>query len=154
MYLDVLNERGRKHDSEMSVSKKSLLWTKQLYSRYRNKSSYLKNDTIEELFIKMINITQIGRKAFFIKYRSSFLEVFLGKYVLKIRSKSTGEHPSQSVNWMCNFIEITLKHGPCAVHLLCNFRTSFPRSTSGGLLLKMHVISNASEILQNGNNWV
>ena len=134
--------------------KKSLLWTKQLYSRYRNKSSYLKNDTIEELFTKMINIIQIGRKVLFIKYRSSFLEVFLGKYVLKIRRKFTGEHPCQNLNWMSNFIEITLRHGPSAVHLLYNFRTLFPKSTSGRLLLKIHVISNASEILQNGKNWV
>ena len=38
-------------------------------------------------------------------------KVFLGKVVLKICSKFTGEHPYRSVisiNLLCNFIEITL----------------------------------------------
>ena len=34
-----------------------------------------------------------------------------------------------------NLIEITLRHGCSAVHLLHVFRTPFPKNTSGGLLL-------------------
>ena len=45
-------------------------------------------------------------------------EVFLGKGVLKICSKFTGEHPHQS-----------------AVNLLYIFRISFPENTYGRLLL-------------------
>ena len=46
--------------------------------------------------------------------RSSHLEVFIGKGVLKIRSKFTTEHPcgsAISIKLLCNFIEITLWHG-------------------------------------------
>ena len=47
------------------------------------------------------------------KFRSSRPEVFLGKDVLKIRSKFTGEHPCRSVisiKLQSKFIEITLQH--------------------------------------------
>ena len=46
-------------------------------------------------------------------YRSSHPVVFLGRAVLKIYSRLTGEHPCQSVisiKLLCNFIEITLRH--------------------------------------------
>ena len=36
-----------------------------------------------------------------------------------------------------NFIEITLRHGCSPVNLLHIFRTSFPKNTSGGLLLML-----------------
>ena len=52
-----------------------------------------------------------SEEIFILRYRSSHPEVFLGKGVLKICSKFTGEHPSPSVNsikLLCNFIEITL----------------------------------------------
>ena len=64
------------------------------------------------------------------KFRSSHPEVFRGKDVLKICSKFTGEHPCRSA---------------ISIKLLCNlyfsmgvllFRTSFPRSTYGWLLLE------------------
>ena len=48
------------------------------------------------------------------KFRSSHPEVFLGKSALKIYSKFTREHPCGSVisvKLLCNFIEITLRHG-------------------------------------------
>ena len=38
---------------------------------------------------------------------------------------------------LCNFIEITLRHGCSPVNLLHIFRTPFPRNTSGWLLLKL-----------------
>ena len=61
--------------------------------------------------------------------RSSRLEVFLKKGVLKICSKFTGEHPCR------NFIEITLRHGCSPVNLLHIFRTPFFKNISGWLLL-------------------
>ena len=70
--------------------------------------------------------------------RSSPPEVFLGKGVLKISSKYTRENPCRSViliKLLCNFIEITLRHGCSHVNLLDTFRTSFSKNTSGGLLL-------------------
>ena len=39
------------------------------------------------------------------------------------------------IELLCNFIEITLRHGCSPVNLLLIFRTPFPRNTSGGLLL-------------------
>ena len=38
-----------------------------------------------------------------------------------------------------NFIEITLLHGCSPVNLLHIFRTTFPKNTSGGLLLYMNI---------------
>ena len=46
--------------------------------------------------------------------RSSHPEMFIGKGVLKIRSKFTTEHPcgsAISIKLLCNFIEIKLWHG-------------------------------------------
>ena len=54
-------------------------------------------------------------------YRSNCLEIFLGKGVLKIDSKFT-EHPCRSV------ISIKLE------------RTTFPKNTSGGLLLNLGLL--------------
>ena len=64
--------------------------------------------------------------------------MFLGKGVLKICSKFTGEHPCRSVisiKLLCNFIEITLRHGCFPVMLLHIFRTHIYKNTSEGLLL-------------------
>ena len=70
--------------------------------------------------------------------RSSHLEVFQEKDVLKICSKFTGEHLCQSlisIKLQSNFIEITLRHGCSPVNLLHIFRTPFTKNTSGRLLL-------------------
>ena len=70
-------------------------------------------------------------------YRSSSPDVFLGKEVLNICSKFTGENPCRSVisiKLQSNYIEITLRHGCSPVNLLHNSRT-FPKNTYGGLLL-------------------
>ena len=59
-------------------------------------------------------------------YRSINPQVFLRKGVLNICSKFTGKHPCQSVisiKLLCNFIEITLRHGCSTVNLLHIFRT-------------------------------
>ena len=52
--------------------------------------------------------------------------VLLGKNVLKICCKFTGEHPCKSlisIKLLCRFIELTLQHGWSPVNLLHNFRT-------------------------------
>ena len=68
--------------------------------------------------------------------RSSHSEVFLGKSVLKMCSKFTGEHPCKSmISIKCNFIEIALRHGCSPLNLRHIFRTPFSRNTSGWLLL-------------------
>ena len=70
--------------------------------------------------------------------RSSHPEVLLGKGVLKICSKFTGEHSFRSVisiKLLCSFIKITLWHGCSPVDLLHIFRTPFYKNTYGGLLL-------------------
>ena len=72
--------------------------------------------------------------------KSSHPEVFLEKPVLKICSKSTGEHQCQSVipiKLLCKFIEITLRHECSPVNLPYIFRTSFTKNPSGWLLLDM-----------------
>ena len=66
--------------------------------------------------------------------------MFLRKGVQKICSKFTGEHQCRSVisrKFLCNFIENALRHGCSPVNLLHVFRTSFPRKTSGWLLLNI-----------------
>ena len=76
-------------------------------------------------------------------FRSSPLDVFLGKCVLKIRSKFTGECPYQSVisiKLQTKFIEITFCHGCSPVNLLHIFRTLFPKTTSWGLLLNFWAV--------------
>ena len=66
-------------------------------------------------------------------YRSSHLEVFLGKGVLKICSKFTREHPCRSAILMKLLKQ--LRHGHSLVNLLYIFRTPFPKNTSGRLHL-------------------
>ena len=64
-------------------------------------------------------------------------DVFLGKGVLKACSKYTAEYPCRSVisiKLIFNFIEVTLCHGRSPVNLMHIFRTSFPKSSTGGLL--------------------
>ena len=71
-------------------------------------------------------------------FRSSHPEVLLGKGVLKICSKVTGEHPCRSaisITLQSNFIEITLRHGWSPPNLLHILRTPFLNNSSGRLLL-------------------
>ena len=81
--------------------------------------------------------------------------MFLGKGVLKIRSKFTREHPCGSlisIKLQSNFIEITLRYGFSPVNLMHIFRTSFLKNTSGWLLLyysnsKRHILSIMEKII-------
>ena len=75
---------------------------------------------------------------FFDVVRSSRPEVLLRQGALKICSKFTGEHPCRSaisIKLICNFFEVTLRHGCSPVNLLHTFRTPFPKNISGRLLL-------------------
>ena len=69
---------------------------------------------------------------------SSCPEVSLGKGVLKISSKLTGEEPCRSaisIKLLSNFVKIVLRHGYSSVNLLHIFRTLFLKNTCGRLLL-------------------
>ena len=69
--------------------------------------------------------------------RSSHPELFLFKGILKICCKFTGEHPCRSlilIKLLCNFIEITLRHGCSPVKLLLIFWTAFLKKISEWLL--------------------
>ena len=93
------------------------------------------------LFIIMIVLRQISWSMFI--FRSSHPEVFIEKGVPKICSKFTGEYPWRSVisiKLLCNFIEITLRHGCSPVNLLYIFRAPFPKNTSGRLFLISYII--------------
>ena len=75
-----------------------------------------------------------------LNYRSSHPEVFLGKGILKICSKCTGEHSCRSaisIKLQSSCFEITLWHGCSPVNLLHIFRTPFSKNTSGQLLLEL-----------------
>ena len=65
--------------------------------------------------------------------RSSPLEVFLGKSVLKVHGKFMGEHPRRNV--ISIKLQFTFTHGCSPVKLLYIFRIPFNNNTSGGLLL-------------------
>ena len=70
--------------------------------------------------------------------RSSQPEVFLGKGVLKISSKFTGEHSCESaisIKLLYNFIEVILWQRCSPVNMLHISRTSFHKNTSVKLLL-------------------
>ena len=84
-------------------------------------------------------------------YRSSCLEVFLRKGVLKICSKFTGEHPCRSttsIKLQSNHIEITLWHGCSTVNLLHIFRTPLSKNLDGCFYAYIqHVIITAFSIV-------
>ena len=66
--------------------------------------------------------------------------VLKGKGVLKLCGKFTGEHTCRSaisVKMLSNFIGIALPHGCSPVNFQHILKTSFPRKTSGWLLLKL-----------------
>ena len=69
------------------------------------------------LYVLFNLILSILKKKLHANYRSSPPEVLLGKSILKICSKFTGEHPYRSVisvkflKLHCKFIEIALRYG-------------------------------------------
>ena len=67
-------------------------------------------------------------------------EVYLGKGVLKICSKFTGEHPYGSVISINLRSKFALRHGCSPNNLLDIFGTAFSKSTSGWILLKIEML--------------
>ena len=64
--------------------------------------------------------------------------MFLGKQVLKICGKFTGEHTCQSaisIKMPSHFIEITIRHGCSPINFLHIFKIPFLRNVSEGLYL-------------------
>ena len=97
-------------------------------------SNNITTTIINELFKTYFHSFNIRLKSNFVVpvvhtiHRSSHIEVFLVKGVLKIRSKFTGEHPCRSaisINLQSNFIEIALRHECSPENLLHIFRTLF-----------------------------
>ena len=87
----------------------------------------------------MIDENDVENKNDVEKQKQPFPEVFLGKAILKIYGKFTGEHSCRSVisvSLQTNFIEITFRQGCSRLNLLYIFKTTFSKNTSGGLLLK------------------
>ena len=85
-----------------------------------------------------VNLQEYSRYLY--NYRSSRSEVFLGKDVLKLCSKLTGEQPCRSVilvKLFCSFVEITLRHGCLPIDLLHIFRIAFPKNTYRWLLVQL-----------------
>ena len=69
--------------------------------------------------------------------------LLLGKGVLEVCSKFTGEHPCRSalsIKLQSNFIKIALRHGCSPVNLLHIFRIPFLKNTSSGLHTRLHLI--------------
>ena len=114
------------------------------FSQISRMEVFLKKDnSLKPLFISVtspiqdILLSWMNPRYYF---KCSRPEVFLGKAVLKICCKFTGEHPCRSVissviTLLCNFIEIRLWYGYSPVNLLYIFTTPFPKNTSGRLLL-------------------
>ena len=78
--------------------------------------------------------------------RSNHTEVFLGKDVLKICSKFTGEQPCQSaisIKLHSNFIQNKHRHGCLSVNFL-HMITLFTKNTSERLLLDKCFYENRS----------
>ena len=50
-------------------------------------------DLLKTIGVNPNSVTNLKNKVNVLKYRTSFLDVFVGKGVLKICSKFTGEHP-------------------------------------------------------------
>ena len=95
-------------------------------------------------FFPNFNIHILCKRKVQSKSRYSPPEVFLGKSVLKIYRKSTGEHPCQSVisiKLQSKFIEIVLRHGCSLVNLLHIFRTPFLKNNSEVLLLDKETLA-------------
>ena len=71
-------------------------------------------------------VSKWRKKSLRVTIRSSRLDVSLGKGILKICSKFTGEHPCRSailIKLQSNFIKIALRHGCSPVNLPHIYRT-------------------------------
>ena len=83
-----------------------------------------------------LQVSDLAETLTAVEQKQSFRRVLI-KGVLKICSKFTGQHPCRNVipiKFLCNVIEITLRHGCSPVNLVHIFITP-PKIISGGLLL-------------------
>ena len=93
---------------------------------------------------RLFKLKVIHSKLFWKCQLSSGPQVFSVKGLLKICSKSTGEHPCRSaisIKLHSNFIEITFRHGYSPVNLLHIFRAPFLKNTFGQLLWIVNLLS-------------
>ena len=84
-------------------------------------------------------------------FRSSRPKVFLGKDVLKICSKFTGEHScwsAISIKLLSNFIKIAIRHECSPVNLMHIFRTPFYKNSCGGLHASESVIMTSGKKIE------
>ena len=113
--------------SQLALSQVLFLWFFSKFSGFllliceqTRKSEDKTNRSIFILSNMSFKVTLKRFRRLFSRYRSSPSEFFLRKGVEKICSKCTEEYPCQSVisiELLCNFIEIALRHG-CSVNLL------------------------------------
>ena len=76
--------------------------------------------------------------------RSSHLQMFFAKDVLKLGVKFTGEYSSRSaisIKMQSNFFEIALRHGCSLTNLLHAFRTPYSKNTFGWFLLNGKILN-------------
>ena len=109
-----------------------------MVDKYLLLPQYLSNP-IPSFLVQTCPSIYSGRELLII-FRSSPPGECLGKGVLKISSKFTGEHPCRSaisIKLPCNIIKIALWHGCSPVNLLDILRTPFLKNTSGGLLVNI-----------------
>ena len=117
------------------IKQKKVMKLKCSFWKYLNVVNVIVHELEPKKWVFDKNIEHPCRSAISIKLQSSRPGVFLGKGVLKICSKFTGEHPCRSA--ISIKLQSTLRHGCSPVNLLHIFRTSFPKNTSGRLLLHM-----------------
>ena len=118
---------------------------------FKDKAFVVAVKNYAEAFLKVFCSCPILLDSFTL-LRISRVGVFLGKGVLKIRSKFTEDHPGRSAISMklfCNFVEIAVRPGCPPVSLLHISRTPFLKNTSGWLLL--FVSKNTLFIVVNSN---
>ena len=128
-YLSVFSPNARKYGPEKTSYLDTFLAV--CFTNYLN---------VNELFTLLL---VLFKRANYL-LRSGHPEVFSVKGALKICSKFTGEHPCQSmisIKLLCNFFEITLRHGCSPINLVHIFRTPFSKKTFGWLLLLVSVIT-------------
>ena len=76
--------------------------------------------------------------------RNSLPDVLLGKGFLKVCNKFKGEHPCQSVisiKLLCNFTEVTPRHGCCSVILMDIFRPPIYKDTLACNFIKREALA-------------
>ena len=104
--------------SNTSLKKLSQIWSTSSFCSSISLSWYVHDSKLKVSFIYKV-IPHLGY-ALQGRVKSSHPEVFLGKGVLKICSKLTGEHACRiaiTIKLLCNFIEIALRYGCSPVHL-------------------------------------